>query len=142
MGSDVACLAIPAVPEGRQRSRFLAMGTFDSKVTILSLEMESIMEKLAVLGTHRPPESLLFVDQAIGAAQGTGALFLNVGTDDGVLIRSGVDRQTGALSDQRQRFLGTRKPKLVVRGGWRRTGHCSARACFCRGCGHLRATRQ
>lgn len=115
MGSDVACLALPPVPEGRQRAKFLAVGTYDSKVAIMSLDPDSLMEKIAVMGTHKPAEALLF----LAPPAATAPFQLHVGTSDGVLVRASVDRTTGQLSDQRQRFLGTRQPKLVVRGAWR-----------------------
>lgn len=41
-----------------------------------------------------------------------GGLFLHIGLENGVLTRTEVDRVTGQLSDTRQRFLGTTKPKL------------------------------
>lgn len=37
MSGDVACLNIGPVPEGRQRCRFLAVGTFDGNVSLRSL---------------------------------------------------------------------------------------------------------
>ena len=46
-------------------------------------------------------------------------LCLIAGLANGVLLRTEVDRVTGQLSDTRQRFLGTRPPKLcsaAVRG--------------------------
>ena len=114
MGADVACLALPPVPEGRQRSKFLAVGTYDNKVTLLSLEPETHgdggMEKLAIVQADAVPASLLFLDEGPSA----GPLQLHVGRGDGVLLRVGVDRSTGqAHSDKRHRVLGTREPKLV-----------------------------
>ena len=38
MAGDVACLDIGPLPEGQQRSRFLAVGSFDSSVRVLSLD--------------------------------------------------------------------------------------------------------
>ena len=50
---------------------------------------------------------------AAGDAQATRALFLHVGLQDGTLMRSDVDPATGALSDVRKRYLGTRPPVLL-----------------------------
>ncbi|KAF7811372.1 spliceosome-associated protein 130 A [Senna tora] len=100
MSGDVACLDIAAVPEGRQRSRFLAVGSFDKTIRILSLDPDDCMQILSVQSVSSAPESLLFLE-------------------NGVLFRTVVDMVTGQLSDSRSRFLGLRAPKLfpiLVRG--------------------------
>ncbi|KAF2584272.1 hypothetical protein F2Q70_00034561 [Brassica cretica] len=43
---DVACLDIAHVPEGRQRSRFLAVGSYDNTVRILSLDPDDRLQIL------------------------------------------------------------------------------------------------
>jgi hypothetical protein len=48
-----------------------------------------------------------------GDAQSAKALFLHVGLADGTLMRSDVDGLSGALSDVRKRYLGTRSPTLL-----------------------------
>ena len=48
-----------------------------------------------------------------GDAQSAKALFLHVGLQDGTLMRSDVDSMSGALSDVRKRYLGTRAPTLL-----------------------------
>ena len=128
LGSDVASLALPTVPEGRQRAKFLAVGTFDAKVSIYSLEPDALMEKVAVMGVHRPAEALHFMSSAstssstssgtpdFSSSSSTSSmmgLHLHAATEDGIFIRAGVDVSTGALSDQRQRFLGPTKPRLL-----------------------------
>ncbi|KAG5239786.1 splicing factor [Salix suchowensis] len=113
MSGDVACLDIAPVPEGRQRSRFLAVGSYDNTIRVLSLDPDD-----------SPPESLLFleVQASIGGEDGAdhpASLFLNAGLQTGVLFRTVVDMVTGQLSDSRSRFLGLRAPKLFsinVRG--------------------------
>ncbi|KAF2295938.1 hypothetical protein GH714_035239 [Hevea brasiliensis] len=100
MSGDVACLDIAPVPEGRQRSRFLAVGSYDNTIRILSLDPDDCMQILSVQSVSAPPESLLFLES-------------------GVLFRTVVDMVTGQLSDSRSRFLGLRAPKLfsvIVRG--------------------------
>jgi splicing factor 3B subunit 3 len=50
-----------------------------------------------------------------GAERATeGGLFLHVGLQNGILIRSEVDRISGQLTDSRTRFLGTKPPKLFA----------------------------
>ncbi len=38
MPGDIICMALGSVPEGEQRSRFLAVGLSDSTVRIISLD--------------------------------------------------------------------------------------------------------
>ncbi|KAM1019916.1 hypothetical protein ACFX13_041976 [Malus domestica] len=124
MSGDVACLDISPVPEGRQRSRFLAVGSYDSVIRILSLDPDDCMQILSVQSLSGVPESLLFleVQASIGGEDGAdhpANLFLNAGLRSGILFRTVVDMVTGQLSDSRSRFLGLRAPKLFsisVRG--------------------------
>lgn len=48
MGGDVAALDVGPVPPGRQRSRFLAVGSFDSTIRVLSLDPADTMKVLAL----------------------------------------------------------------------------------------------
>lgn len=124
MSGDVACLDIAPVPEGRQRSRFLAVGSYDNTIRILSLDPDDTMDILSLQSVSSPPESLLFleVQASLGGEDGAdhpANLFLNAGLQNGVLFRTVVDMVTGTLSDARSRFLGLRAPKLFsinVRG--------------------------
>eukprot|EP00897_Mesotaenium_endlicherianum_P002524 jgi/Mesen1/229/ME1141729C07661 len=129
MAGDVACLDIAPVPEGRQRSRFLAVGSYDSTVRILSLDPDDCLQVLSRQAVSAPPESLLLLEvQASsggggadggGSGEGPASVFLNAGLQNGVLLRTEVDMATGALTDTRTRFLGLRAPKLfatAVRG--------------------------
>ncbi|KAJ7522261.1 hypothetical protein O6H91_18G003700 [Diphasiastrum complanatum] len=124
MPGDVACLDIAPVPEGRQRSRFLAVGSDESTIRILSLDPNDCMHILSVQAVSSPPESLLLLEvQAYSGgeegAEHPASVFLNAGLQNGVLLRTEVDMVTGQLSDTRTRFLGLRAPKLfsaLVRG--------------------------
>eukprot|EP00249_Psilotum_nudum_P023101 c28748_g1_i1 orf=75-3716(+) len=124
MSGDVACLDIAPVPEGRQRSRFLAVGSYDSTIRILSLDPDDCMQILSVQAVSSPPEALLLLEVQASTGGEDGAdrpasVFLNAGLQNGVLLRTEVDMVTGQLSDTRTRFLGLRAPKLfsaLVRG--------------------------
>ncbi|KAF3786388.1 Splicing factor 3B subunit 3 [Nymphaea thermarum] len=124
MSGDVACLDIAPVPEGRQRSRFLAVGSYDNTIRILSLDPDDCMQVLSVQSVSSAPESLLLleVQASVGGEDGAdrpASVFLNAGLQNGVLFRTVVDMVTGQLSDTRSRFLGLRAPKLfsaMVRG--------------------------
>ncbi|KAL2923338.1 hypothetical protein RDABS01_014829 [Bienertia sinuspersici] len=124
MPGDVACLDIAPVPEGRRRSRFLAVGSYDNTIRILSLDPDDCFQVLSLQSVFSPPESLLFLEIQASTGGEDGAdhpasLFLNAGLQNGVLFRTVVDMVTGQLSDSRSRFLGLRAPKLFpvnVRG--------------------------
>lgn len=124
MPGDVACLDIAPVPEGRQRSRFLAVGLYDSTIRIYSLDPDDCLVALSVQAVSSPPESLLLleVQASVGGEDGAdhpASVFLNAGLQNGVLLRTEVDMANGGLSDTRTRFLGLRAPKLfsaIVRG--------------------------
>ena len=110
---DVACLHVGPVPEGSLRNRFLAVGSFDSTVRVLSLSADDCLQTMGVQALAAAPCSLLMLQTR------EGGLYLNVGLANGVLLRAEVDRVTGQLSDTRARFLGARPPKLhgaTVRG--------------------------
>ncbi|KAF9586806.1 hypothetical protein IFM89_039968 [Coptis chinensis] len=124
MLGNVACLDIAPVPEGRQRSCFLAVGSHDNTIRIFSLDPDDCMKILSVQSVSSPPESLLLLDvhASVGGEDGVylpAGVFLNVGLQSGVLYRTVVDMVTGQLSDTRSRLLGLRAPKLfcaLVRG--------------------------
>eukprot|EP00898_Chlorokybus_atmophyticus_P002633 jgi/Chlat1/3370/Chrsp23S08824 len=109
MGVDVACLDMAPTPEGRQRTRFLAVGTYDSTLRVLSLDPDDTLSGLALQALPSPAESLLILDNT----DSSGGIFLNAGLQNGVLLRTEVDGITGQLSDTRTRFLGTKPPKIV-----------------------------
>ena len=48
LGGDVASLDIAPVPEGRQRSRFLAVGSYDGTVRLLGLDPDKCLQPLAM----------------------------------------------------------------------------------------------
>eukprot|EP00873_Tetraselmis_striata_P011542 jgi/Tetstr1/431806/TSEL_021301.t1 len=120
MRGDIAALDIAPVPEGRQRSKFLAVGDHASQVRILSLDPDDCLATLAVQALPAVPESLLIIDSPVTGDSmseedaGAGSLFLHSGLANGVLLRTEMDRVTGAMSDTRTRFLGTRPPKLFA----------------------------
>jgi len=112
MGHEVTCLDIGAVPAGRQRARFLAVGGFDSTIRILSLDPEDCMATLAVLALPAQAESAAIVSMPIGRAAGAPALFLCIGVHNGIMLRARLDPRSGQLSDTRTRFLGAKPVKL------------------------------
>eukprot|EP00877_Chromochloris_zofingiensis_P000800 jgi/Chrzof1/10720/Cz05g09290.t1 len=115
MEGDVSCLDIAPVPHGLLRCKYLAVGSYDSTVRILSLEDGTQLKPVATQAVTAVPESVLMLyNTSPDDTGGDTGLFLHVGLNNGVLMRTGIDRTTGKLSDTRQRFLGTRPPKLVA----------------------------
>jgi splicing factor 3B subunit 3 len=112
MGHEVSCLELGSVPEGRTRSRFLAVGGWDNTIRILSLDPDDCMSVLAVLALPAQAESAALVSMPIGGATGAPALFLCIGLNNGVMLRARLEPKTGQLSDSRTRFLGAKAVKL------------------------------
>ncbi|KAF8134537.1 CPSF A subunit region-domain-containing protein [Boletus edulis] len=114
MGSTVLALSIAEVSEGRQRTPFLAVGCEDQTVRIISLDPESTLETISLQALTAPPSSICIADMldaSINKTQPT--MFVNIGLQNGVLLRTVLDPLNGQLTDTRTRFLGTRPIKLV-----------------------------
>jgi len=111
-GHEITCVEMGAVPAGRQRSRFAAVGGWDNTIRILSLDPEDCMNVLAVLALPAQAESAAMLSMPIGRAAGAPALFLTIGLHNGVMLRARLDPRSGQLSDTRTRFLGAKPVKL------------------------------
>ncbi|KAF4620312.1 hypothetical protein D9613_000135 [Agrocybe pediades] len=114
MGSTVLALSIAEVPEGRQRTPYLAVGCEDQTVRIISLDPESTLETISLQALTAPPSSICIADMldaSINKAHPT--MFVNIGLQNGVLLRTVLDPNNGQLTDTRTRFLGTRPVKLI-----------------------------
>lgn len=117
MKSDVICMGIGGVPAGEQRSRFLAVGLSDNTVRIISLDPNDCLTMLGMQALPALPESLSIIE--MGSSEGSeneartlGAYYLNIGLQNGVLLRTVLDSVTGDMSDTRTRYLGSRPVKL------------------------------
>ena len=122
MGADVVCMALASVPAGELRTRFLAVGLNDDTVRIVSLDPKDCLSPLASQGLPSPAESLCIVEMkgldyenaglsAENQAQ-ANTLFLNIGLQNGALLRTVLDPVSGELLDTRTRYLGSRPVKL------------------------------
>ncbi|KIP06506.1 hypothetical protein PHLGIDRAFT_128225 [Phlebiopsis gigantea 11061_1 CR5-6] len=114
MGSTVLAMSVGEVPEGRQRTPFLAVGCEDQTVRIISLDPESTLETISLQALTSPPSSICIADMldaGINKIQPT--MFVNIGLQNGVLLRTVLDPINGQLTDTRTRFLGTRPIKLI-----------------------------
>ncbi|PWA33076.1 hypothetical protein CCH79_00013090 [Gambusia affinis] len=119
MSADVVCMSLANVPPGEQRSRFLAVGLVDNTVRIISLDPSDCLQPLSMQALPAQPESLCIVEMGgvekqdeIGDKGTIGFLYLNIGLQNGVLLRTVLDPVTGDLSDTRTRYLGSRPVKL------------------------------
>ncbi|KAF9434587.1 Splicing factor 3B subunit 3 [Entomortierella beljakovae] len=113
MSGNVTCLSIQPLPAGRKRVRFLAVGCDDNTVRILGLDPSASLEPLSMQALSAVPESLVMIDMPDQISEGSlTTLYLNIGLQNGVLLRTVLDQTTGQLSDTRTRFLGVRAVKL------------------------------
>ncbi|ORY72192.1 splicing factor 3b, subunit 3, 130kDa, isoform CRA_b [Leucosporidium creatinivorum] len=114
MGAEVLTMSIAEVPEGRQRTPYLAVGCADSTVQIVSLDPDSTLETLSLQALTAPPSSIVvaeILDASIDKHHPT--LFVNIGLQNGVLLRTVLDSISGQLTDTRTRFLGSRPVQLT-----------------------------
>lgn len=112
---EITCMAIQPTPQGRLRGSFVAVGGLDNIVRILSLDREKSLRQLAtqLLPNNATPESVCLLQmEGLGETESSSSLFLSVGLNTGVMLRSMVDPITGQLCDQRSRFLGCRSVHL------------------------------
>uniref|UniRef100_A0A8C5EZ87 Splicing factor 3B subunit 3 n=1 Tax=Gouania willdenowi TaxID=441366 RepID=A0A8C5EZ87_GOUWI len=119
MSADVVCMSLANVPPGEQRSRFLAVGLVDNTVRIISLDPSDCLQPLSMQALPAQPESLCIVEMGgvekqdeLGEKGTIGFLYLNIGLQNGVLLRTVLDPVTGDLSDTRTRYLGSKPVKL------------------------------
>lgn len=114
MGSTVLALSIGEVPLGRQRTPYLAVGCEDQTVRIVSLDPESTLETISLQALTAPPSAICIADMLdAGINKSQPTMFVNIGLQNGVLLRTVLDPVNGQLTDTRTRFLGTRPVRLI-----------------------------
>lgn len=111
MTATVTCLGLGPVPDGRIRTPWLAVGCDDSTVRILSLDPESTLQSKSVQALSSAPSSIcvMFMEDY---SSGGNTMYLHIGLQSGVYIRTVLDEITGEISDTRTRFLGSKPIKL------------------------------
>ncbi|KZV82735.1 hypothetical protein EXIGLDRAFT_742284 [Exidia glandulosa HHB12029] len=113
MGSVVLALSMAEVPEGRQRTPYLAVGCEDQTVRIISLDPDNTLETISLQALTAPPSAICIVEMLDAAVNKTSeTLFVNIGLTNGLFLRTVLDPVTGELTDTRTRFLGTRPVRL------------------------------
>ena len=111
MTANVTCLTLGPIPEGRQRSRFLAVGCADNTVRVISLDPDSCLQALSMQALTSTAESLA-ITNSLDPATGIPTLYLNIGLQNGIFLTTVLDNVTGVLSDSKLRFLGSKPVKL------------------------------
>lgn len=122
MGSTVLALSVGEVPLGRQRTPYLvretslahiafvqlhlsqAVGCEDQTVRIVSLDPESTLETISLQALTAPPSAICIadmLDSSIDKNQPT--TFVNIGLQNGVVLRTVLDPINGQLTDTRTR---------------------------------------
>ncbi|XKL63223.1 hypothetical protein PGB90_005587 [Kerria lacca] len=126
MPSDVVCMALANAPSGEQMSRFLAVGLNDNTVRIISLDPTDCLSQLDMQGLPAAAESVCIVEMGGGSSSsdpqnanaveeeqsGPSMLYLNIGMQNGVLLRTILDNVAGRIGDTRTRYLGSKPVKL------------------------------
>ena len=124
LGSEVSCIDIGAIPYGRQRSLFVAVGSEDSYVRILSLAPDRLLEDLGLQALQQVPHSVCQVELNGGGRGSSGVtahLHLCIGLKNGVMVRTQLDWVSGKMSRLRTRFLGVGRVgifRVKVAGKW------------------------
>ncbi|CAD5206793.1 unnamed protein product [Bursaphelenchus okinawaensis] len=111
MTSEVLCLGMADVPEGELRSRFLCVGLADRTVRVISLDPADCLAPLSMESLPSEPESLTIMETTAEGSN-SSVLHLNVGLQNGCLLRITLDQVTGDLSDNRTRYLGAKPVKV------------------------------
>ena len=118
LGESVVCMALEAVPAGRLKTSYLAIGTNAERVGVYALDTSRMMRLVSERTLQAVPKSVSLTRLA-GAGSGPKVLTLNVGLRTGFLVRYNVDLTSGTLSGDRENFLGTGQVLLneVLVGG-------------------------
>lgn len=112
---EILCLSIQHIPETRVRANFVAVGCLDNVVRILSIEKDKCFKQLS---TYLLPNNASSQDICISEVRELGndrehtVLFLNIGLNTGVLLRSVIDPVAGTLSNNYSKYLGAKGIKL------------------------------
>ncbi len=105
---DICCMYLGPVPHERQRSRFLAIGSTEQVVRIISLDPDDCLEPLSLQALAASPCSIYLVNDS-----DDHGLQLEAGLDNGVVVTLRVDSLSGSISDARSRFIGQKPIRLA-----------------------------
>jgi splicing factor 3B subunit 3 len=110
LDAEILSVHIGDIPEGRSRNKFLAVGLADNTIRILSLDVDQCLTKVSTQLLPAAPESIILTE--LGGNSSEKDLFVFVGLKNGVLMKTSVDSLTGAMSDTRNKYLGSKSISL------------------------------
>lgn len=118
MGAGVLTLSLAEPPTGRQRTPYLAVGCEDNTVRIVSLDPDTTLTSLSIQALMAKPHSICVAEMMdVTIDRNHLTFFVNIGLENGVLLRTVLDPISGQLTDTRTRFLGAKPVRLVRVGG-------------------------
>ena len=91
-------LDVGEVPQGEIRCRFLAVGLTDGTVRIISLDPSDCLQPRTMQALPTIPEDVTITEYR-------GNFILQIGLQNGVLLRTTIDSVTGEISDTRTRYF-------------------------------------
>lgn len=115
LDSEIVSIHMQEIPENRNRAKFLAVCCVDKIVRLLSLQIDQCLSKISTQILPAVPESILLTELGISqfdSVNTSNSLYLFVGLNNGILMKTAVDSLTGNLSDTRTRYLGSRGVNL------------------------------
>ncbi|VWU48148.1 splicing factor 3B subunit 3, putative, partial [Hepatocystis sp. ex Piliocolobus tephrosceles] len=112
---EILCLSMQQIPNNRLRTSFLAVGCLDNVVRILSIEKDKYFKQLStyLLPNNASSQDICISDmKELGNDKERNILFLNIGLNTGVLLRSIIDPVSGTLSNHYSKYLGAKCVKI------------------------------
>ncbi|CRG96985.1 splicing factor 3B subunit 3, putative [Plasmodium gallinaceum] len=112
---EVLCLSMQQISENRLRANFLAVGCLDNVVRLLSIEKDKYFKQLSthLLPNNSSPQDICISEmKELGNDKERNVLFLNIGLNTGVLLRSIIDPIAGTLSNHYSKYLGAKSVKI------------------------------
>ena len=83
-----------------------AVGCEDQTVRIISLDPETTLEPISMQALTAPPSAIFIADMLDAGINKTHpTMFVNIGLQNGVLLRTVLDPVNGQLTDTRTRFV-------------------------------------
>ncbi|ODV96220.1 hypothetical protein PACTADRAFT_49605 [Pachysolen tannophilus NRRL Y-2460] len=107
--------------KNKLRSKFLAVGTADEMISILSCDPDDCLEVLSTQLLSSQPSDLMIMEMANQYSSGinseaipsSSSLYLHIGMKDGIYARVLLDERSGEVSDSRRCVIGTKPVKLA-----------------------------
>ncbi|SBT82679.1 splicing factor 3B subunit 3, putative [Plasmodium ovale] len=112
---EILCLSMQQIPVNRLRASFVAVGCLDNVVRVLSIEKDHYFKQLStyLLPNNSSPQDICISEmKELGNDKERNVLFLNIGLNTGVLLRSIIDPIAGTLSNHYSKYLGAKSVKI------------------------------